>query len=129
MVGSKLMRGQQRKFMIDFGTWHVEVSQHDYWMLLVSIGPIVLEILVTLVVGLAEIDSSLLGLMLWASLFYYYLFGQQKCISTTCDPCTVWREILTVTLLRSDFVWLNGRLGGLDRGVMGYQKRSDLSWW
>lgn len=98
-------------------------------MLLVSIGPIVLEILVTLVVGLAEIDSSLLGLMLWASLFYYYLFGQQKCISTTCDPCTVWREILTVTLLRSDFVWLNGRLGGLDRGVMGYQKRSDLSWW
>lgn len=123
------MRGQQRKFMIDFGTWHVEVSQHDYWMLLVSIGPIVLEILVTLVVGLAEIDSSLLGLMLWASLFYYYLFGQQKCISTTCDPCTVWREILTVTLLRSDFVWLNGRLGGLDRGVMGYQKRSDLSWW
>lgn len=78
VVGSKLMRVQERKFMIDFGTWHVEVSQHDYWMLLISIGHILLEILGTLVVGLAEIDSSLLGLMLWASLFYYYYFWSTK---------------------------------------------------
>ena len=44
--------------------------------------------------------------------FLLLFFGRQKCISTTCDPCTVWREILTVTLLRSDFVVAERPLGG-----------------
>ena len=61
------------QLVLDSDQW-VKVSQHDYWMLLISIGHIVLEILGTLVVGLndhqpfyAEIDSSLLVLKLWAS--------------------------------------------------------------
>ncbi len=68
-----------------------------------------------------ETDYSLLGLMLWASLFLIIFLIQNNCVPTTCDPCTVWREILVWPswVLRSDFVWLNGCLGGLDRRVMG----------